>query len=81
MIHSVLSAAETDNDDANPNNIIFTNKDITSYYSIKYQNLSKLLSKRFERLVYRNEYKTKSESKNATKEYRCFLKSNLVGVN
>ena len=80
MIHCVLPAAETDNDDANPNHIIFTNKDTTSYYSTKYQKLSKLLSKRFERLVYWNEYKTKSESKNATKEYRCFLKSNLLGV-
>ena len=32
-----------------------------------HQKLLKLLSKRFERSVYGNEYKTKSESKNRTK--------------
>ena len=35
--------------------------------------LSKLLCKRFEKLVYWNEYKTKSENKNTTNEYRYFL--------
>ena len=50
--------------------------------SAKYnQKLSKRLSKGFERSVYWNEYKTKSENKNTTNEYRYFLKSNFVGVN
>ena len=45
------------------------------------QKLSKLLSKEFERSVYWNEYKTISETKTATNEFRYFLKSNFVGVN
>ena len=45
------------------------------------QKVSKLLSKRFERLVYWNEYKTKTENKNTTNEFRYFLKPNFVGVN
>ena len=45
------------------------------------QKLSKLLSKGFERIVYWNEYKTKSENKNTTNEYRYFPKSNFVRVN
>ena len=40
-----------------------------------------LLSERFERSVYWNEYKTKSENKNTKNEYRYFLKSNFVGFN
>ena len=40
-----------------------------------------ILSKRFERSVYWNGYKTKSENKNTTSEYRYFLESNFVGVN
>ena len=44
------------------------------------QKLSKLLSKGFERSAYWNEYKTKSENKNTTSEYRYFIKSNFVGV-
>ena len=43
--------------------------------------LSKLLSKGFERSVCWNEYKTKSENKNAANEFRYFLKSNLDRVN
>ena len=45
------------------------------------QKLSKLFSKEFQRSVYWNEYKTKSENKNMTNEYRYFLKSNFVEVN
>ena len=67
--YCVLSAAGNDNTNADPNNIIFTQK------------LSKLLSKRFERSVYWNEYKTKRENKNTTNEYRYFLGSHFVGVN
>ena len=44
------------------------------------QKLSKLLSKGFQRSAYWNEYKTKSENKNTTSEYRYFIKSNFVGV-
>ena len=44
------------------------------------QKLSKLLSEGFERSAYWNEYKTKSENKNTTNEYRYFIKSNFVGV-
>ena len=35
----------------------------------------------FERSVYWNEYKTKSENKNTTNEYKYLLQSNFVGVN
>ena len=31
--------------------------------------------------LYRNEYKTKSDNKNMTNEFRCFLESNFVVVN
>ena len=44
------------------------------------QKLSKRLSKGFERSVYWNEYKTKSDNKSTTNEFRYFLKSNFVGV-
>ena len=61
-----------DNTNANSNNIVFTIKDTTLYVPIVTlsvrgnQKLSKLLSKGFERSVYWNEYKTKSENKNTT---------------
>ena len=45
------------------------------------QKLPKLLSKGFERSVYWNEYKTKSQNKNTTNEFRYFLESNFVEVN
>ena len=59
-----------DNTDANPDNIFFTIKDTKLYVPVvtlsakDKQKLSKLLSKGFERSVYWNEYKTKSETKN-----------------
>ena len=55
-----------------------------SLLSLYQQNTTKnhqLLFKGFERLVYWREYKTKSENKNATNEYRYFLESNFVGDN
>ena len=76
-------------DNVNGNNdddIIFTIKDTKLYVSVSTlsardnKKLSKLLRKGFERSVYWNEYKTKSENKNTTNEYRYFLKSNFVGV-
>ena len=75
------------NDDVNSNNIISTIKDTKFYVlvvvlSARYnKKLSKLLSKRFERSAYWNEYKTKSENKTATNEFRYFLELNFVGVN
>ena len=85
--YCVLSAAGADNTNANPNNIIFTIKDTKVYVPVVIssvkdnQKLSKPLCNRFERPVYWNGYKTKSENKIATNEYRYFLKSNFVGVN
>ena len=81
-----LSAAANDNDNDNVNNIIFTTKDTSLYVPVVTlserlnQKLSKLLSEGFERLVCWNENKTKNDNKNATNEYRYFLKSNFVGV-
>ena len=63
--YCVLSANSNDN----ANNIIFTIKDTTLYIPVatfsarNNKKLSKLLSKRFERSLYWNEYKTKSDKK------------------
>ena len=82
-----MSAASANNANANPDNIIFTIKDTKLYVPFvtlsakDNQKLSKVLRKGFERSVYWNEYKTKSENKNTANEYRCFLKSNFVVVN
>ena len=84
---SVLGGNENDNADANSDNNIFTIKDTKLYVPVvtltakDNQKLSNLLSKRFRRLVYWNEYKTKSENKITENEYRYFLKSNFVKVN
>ena len=90
--YCILSAAgnenhsDNDNDD-NANKIIFNIKDTKLFVPVKTlpardnQTLSKLLSKRFERLIYWNEYETKSENKNVTNKFRYFLKSNFVGFN
>ena len=45
------------------------------------QQLLKRLSEGFERSVYQNKYKTKTENKNKTQQYRYFLESNFVGDN
>ena len=64
-------------------NITFTIKDTKLYDSVvtlwarDNQKVSKHFSKRFERLVYWNEYKTKSNNKNMTNEFRHFLESNF----
>ena len=85
--YCVLSVNRNDNDDDNDNNFIFTIKDTKLYVSVvtlstrDNQKLSKLLNKVFERSVYWNEYKAKSENKNTTNEYRYFLKLNFVDVN
>ena len=44
------------------------------------KNYQKCLSKEFERSVYWNENKTKSESKTASIEYKFFIKSNYRGI-
>ena len=88
--YCVLSAVGNENiinDNDNANNIIFTIKDTKLYVAVvtlsgRYnQKLSKLLCKGFERAVYLNEYKTKSENKNTTNACRYFLESNLIGCN
>ena len=67
----------TDNDNAN--NITFTIKGTKLYLPVvtlsarNNKRLKKLLSKGFERSVYWNEYKTKSENKNMTNGFRYFL--------
>ena len=85
-----MSVAGNENDinnNDNANNIIFTIKGTKLYVPVvtlparNKEKISKLLSKGFERPVYWNEYKTKSENKNTTNEYRYFLESNFVGVN
>ena len=45
------------------------------------QKLSEFFTKGFERSVYWNEFKTKSENKNTTSKYIFFLESKFVGVN
>ena len=86
MINCKVAAAGADNTNANPNNI-FTIKDTKSHVpvvtlsAIGIQKLSKLLYKGFERTVYWNQYKTKSENKYTTNEFGYFLESNFVGVN
>ena len=80
-----MSTTAVDND-AN-SNITFTIKDTNLYVPVVIlpakgnQKLTKPFSKLFERFVYWNEYKTKSENENTTNEYRYFLISNFVRVN
>ena len=85
--HCVLAAAGFDNVDTNFNNIVFIIKGTKLYFPVvtlstnNNQKLSKLLSKGFEKSVYWNDYKTKSENKNTANEYRYFPESNFLGVN
>ena len=78
-----MSATGNDNANSNDDNIVFTIINTKLYVSVvslsarDNQKLTKLLSKGFERSVYWNEYKTKSENKNTTNVYRYFLKSNF----
>ena len=77
-MYCVLSAAGNENninEDSNVNNIIiFTIRETKLYVPVETlsardnQKLSKLLSKGFERSVYWNEYRTKSENKNTANE-------------
>ena len=82
-----LSAAGVDNVNNTDNKIVFTIIDIKLYVpevtlsARASKNLLKFLSKRFKRSVYSNEYKTKSETKTTTNEFRNFLESNFIGMN
>ena len=86
--HCVLSVAGTDNADGNNgvNNVCFTIKDtklsipVVTLSARDNEKLSKLFSKRFERSVYWNEYKTKSYYKNKTSKFSFFLESNFFGT-
>ena len=86
----VLSVTGNKNDTSNndnANSLIFTIQDTKLYVPVvtlsarDNKKLSELLSKGLERSVNWNKYKTKSENKITTNEYRHFLESNLVGVN
>ena len=87
--HCVLSVAGADNANGNnnDNNVIFIIKGTKLYVPVvtlsarDNQKLSKLLSKRFERSVYWNEYKAKSDDKNTANEVRFFLELNVFRVN
>ena len=84
-----LSVGSTDNVTYNNDDdtIIFTMEDTKLYVPVVTfstrgnQKLSKLLTKEFERSVFWNECKTKSDNKSTTNEYRFFFDSNFVGVN
>ena len=85
--YCVLASNGNDNTNADPYKIIFTIKNtklhvpVVSLSAKHIKKRLKPLSKRFERSVYWNKYKTKSENKNTTNEYRYFLESNFIGVN
>ena len=76
MKYCVLASNGAYNNNTNSNTIIFTIKDTKLFVSVitlsakDNINLSKPHSKRFERSMYWNWYKTKSEKKNMANEYR-----------
>ena len=82
-----LPAAGVDNVNNTDNKIVFTITDIKLYVPVvtlsarDSKNLLKFLSTRFKRSVYSNEYKTKSETKTTTNEFRNFLESSFIGIN
>ena len=84
--YCVLSAAGNDNANGSDDNIIFTIKDtklcvpIVTLSARDNQKLTKLLSKEFERSVCCNEYKTKSENRNATNGLDIFSYQILLGL-
>ena len=81
-----MTVAGADNDNANSNSIIFTIEDTKLYVPATAlsakdnQELAKLLSKGFKRLVYLYGYKTKSENKDTANKCRYFIESNFVVV-
>ena len=85
-----FSSTSNDNEIANADNAnrtIFTTKDTKLHVPVvtlsvrDKQKLSNRLRKGFERSVYCNEYKTKSDNSSTTNQFRFFLESNFVGVN
>ena len=82
VVESTIShySAAVENDNANFNKIIFTMKDTKLYVPAVTLTVKANLSKRFEKSVYWNKHKTKSENKNVINECMCFLESNFVGV-
>ena len=81
--YCILSAASADNANANSSNkIIFTFKDtnvpIVTLPAKDNLKLSKRLSKELKISDYWNEFKTKSENKKTTIEYRYLLESKFV---
>ena len=89
--YCVLSATCNKNDTGNGNddnrlNITFTIKDTKFYVpvvpvSVRDNQQSKRFSKGLVRWVYWNKYKTKSDNKNTTNEYRYLLELDFDGVN
>ena len=83
--YCVLSVAGTDNANGNYDDNVVSNikdtKNVSSCINFISKRQSKLLWKRFERSVYWNEYKTKSENKIKRNEFRYFHESNFVGIN
>ena len=81
-----VTTNNNNNNNNNANNFIFIIKDTKLYVAIvtlsarENKKLSKLVSRGFERPVYWNEYKTKSENKNTTNEftYLCILGSSQL---
>ena len=73
MNHCVWSKNDNDNEDVNKFNNIKLYVPVVTLSAKDNQKLSILFSKGFKRLVYWNEYKTKSENKNIVNEYRYFL--------
>ena len=78
-----LTVAGADNNNANSNSIIFTIEDTKLYVPATAlsakdnQELAKLLSKGFKRLVYLYGYKTKSENKDTANKCRFLLNQTL----
>ena len=84
--HCVLASTGTENADDNSENSSCTIKDTKLYVTVMFlsangnQKLSKFLSRRFEKSVYQNEYKTKSEIRGTKNKYSYFLESIFGGV-
>ena len=82
-----VGGTDNANGNSDDNNIVFNIKDTKLYVPVvtllarDNQKVSKLLRKGFERSVYWNEYKTKSDNKNTGDAFRFFLESDFVGVN
>ena len=82
--YCILYGAGADNNNAYSNNTIFTIKDTNLYVPVATlstkdnQKPSKRISKRFEKSVFLNGYKTKEDNKNTLNEYKIFLNKTLL---